>query len=699
MAQLILDIECSWTKGLNDKRPNPSPYLATNQLVSVGVKEVNKGEVIYLVFNHNDFKYDHFNDAKKALQSLLDSAKVVIGHNLKFDMSWLYTCGFKYDGELYDTMIAEYVFAKGQKTPLSLDECCKRYELPQKSDVLGDYRDRGINTHEVPLDLLIEYGKNDILITEQLYLKQQELIATNTDCKYMEKAIVLMNKTLPVLIDMERNGICIDMQELDSVEKDYRTEYDKLKHELQQIVVDKMGHTIINPESPEHLSWVLYSRKVKDKKEWAELFNLGSEMRNSVRKVKYGRYMSKPVFESLVREHTEKLKKTEAKQCEDCKGKGKQLKIKKDGSPFKKETLCKTCSGVGFKYVPLSAYAGFKLQPMGSEYTATGGFSTDKITLQELLKRDNLTDECRTFLTNLLRMNSISTYLGTFVEGIKKNVKDTILHTSYNQCITATGRLSSSNPNFQNLPRAKTFPIRRVIKSRFEGGQVFSVDFKQLEFRVAAILAKDEQAKNDILNNVDIHTFTRDVLVAAGLNIDRQAAKSHTFKPLYGGIKGTKEEETYYKAFLEKYKGIDTWQKELENEAVTTKQIKSPSGRIYRFDNCRRLSNGSVTGHTQIKNYIVQGFATGDICPVALINIWHRLRTLNCQSKLILTVHDDITIDVHPDEKAVVINVVKRIFKEMNMHVESWFDIRTEIPIDGDFSIGNNWLDKETIAA
>ncbi len=95
----------------------------------------------------------------------------------------------------------------------------------------------------------------------------------------------------------------------------------------------------------------------------------------------------------------------------------------------------------------------------------------------------------------------------------------------------------------------------------------------------------------------------------------------------------------------------------------------------------------------------MQGFATGDICPVALINIWHRLRTLNCQSKLILTVHDDITIDVHPDEKAVVINVVKRIFKEMNMHVESWFDIRTEIPIDGDFSIGNNWLDKETIAA
>lgn len=698
MKKLVLDIETNWTKV--EKKHNPSPYLSTNHLVSVGYIFFDESGILktdYLVFNHTEYLEPCQAENSRKLQTILDASDLVIGHNLKFDMSWLLECGFTYSKALYDTMIAEYVFSKGLKIPLSLAESCKRYGLDAKSDVLGEYRKNDINTDATPLKELIAYGEQDILITKQLYDKQQQLIAENAEYQYMLKAVSLMNQTLPALIDIERNGIFIDLESLDQVERDYREEYNKLKNELNEIVLEVMGHTPINLESSEHLSWVLYSRKVVDKKVWSELFNIGSEIRNSVLKVKHSRYMNNKEFIHNVKANTVKLKKTEASQCETCIGKGKVLKNKIDGSPFKKPTICKACNGNGYIYKELSAYAGFKLTPPGYKYASSGGFSTDKITLNELILRDDIDEKCKKFLTSLLRLNSISTYLSTFVEGIKKNVKDNILHSTFNQCVTATGRLSSSNPNFQNLPRAKTFPIRKVIKSRFKGGKIFSVDFKQLEFRVAAILAKDEQAKQDILNNIDIHAFTRDTITAAGQPMDRQDAKIRTFKPLYGGVKGTEAEEAYYQAFLQKYSGIDKWQKELENEALHTKQIKSPSGRIYSFPFVRRLANGSVSSHTQIKNYIVQGFATGDICPLALINIYHTIK--NMKSKIILTVHDDITIDVHPDEEEQIIKDIKYVFDVMNQSVEEQFGIATEIPIAGDFSIGDDWLNKKEIAA
>lgn len=695
--RIVLDIETTYTI-LENKRKNPSPYLSTNRLVSVGIVDIDTKEQHYFVLAHKEVQGQQIEE-KKQLQALLNKATLVVGHNLKFDIAWLLECGYSCNAELYDTMIAEYVFAKGQKIPLSLAASCERYALSSKLDILTSYFAKGYNTDEIPLSELIEYGIQDCLSTKELYEKHQSLMALNTDCAYMSKAVKLMNSTLPVLIDIERNGIYIDTAALEVVEKEYRLEYNSIKARLQEIITHVMGHTPVNLESPEHLSQVLYSRKVKDKKQWKEMFNLGTEIRNSVVKTKHSRYMPKTLFTKLVKEHTSVVYRTIASQCECCKGTGKIQKIKKDGSNFKNMTCCPECDSVGYKYEATDKVAGFRILPLNAEYAATGGFSTDKVTIMELLKDEKLKPVVREFLTGLLRLNSIATYLTTFVEGIKKNVKNNILHTSFNQCLTATGRLSSSNPNFQNLPRGKTFPVRRVITSRFENGQVFSVDFKQLEFRVAAILANDKQAEADILNNVDIHIFTRDTITAAGQPMDRQDAKIRTFKPLYGGIKGTEAEEAYYKAFLLKYKGIDEWQKSLENEALSTGQIKSPSGRIYSFPQVRRMPNGSVLGHTQIKNYIVQGFATGDITPVALIEIWHRLVSSNMKSKIVLTVHDDITLDVHPDEVEQVVTMVQRVFKNMNNFVEGWFGIQTKIPIEGDFSIGINWLDKKELLA
>ena len=89
------------------------------------------------------------------------------------------------------------------------------------------------------------------------------------------------------------------------------------------------------------------------------------------------------------------------------------------------------------------------------------------------------------------------------------------------QCVTSTGRLSSRNPNFQNQPRAKTFPIRKVINSRFENGKIMEIDFAQLEFRTAVFLSQDKQGMEDIKNGVDVHQYTADII-----GCSRQEAKA-----------------------------------------------------------------------------------------------------------------------------------------------------------------------------
>ena len=144
-------------------------------------------------------------------------------------------------------------------------------------------------------------------------------------------------------------------------------------------------------------------------------------------------------------------------------------------------------------------------------------------------------------------------------------------------------------------------------------------DYGQLEFRVAGLLSGCPVVLSDIQSGVDVHAFTRDTINEFDktlLQITRQDAKADTFKPLYGGQSGTPRQVSYYKAFMEKYSGIGAWQEELKREALRTKRVRLPSGREYAFPWARRLKGGYVAQSTNIVNYPVQGFATGDLVPL-----------------------------------------------------------------------------------
>lgn len=674
----VLDVETTKTELANGKE-TPSPYQPANSLVSVGwrTKSVRK----YCFFNHPDNTQDVVAN-RAALQKQLDNTTLLVGQSIKFDLQWLKEAGFNYTGRVYDTMTFEYLKQKGIKVGLGLAEIAERRNLQAKGDILKQYFKEGKNTTDVPLELLEEYGLGDVDITWDVFWQQVEEAKTNPELIQMCNMVRLTNDVTYVLAELERNGCKIDEQRLLEIEQEYRDELQRLENVLTDIVCEVMGHTKINLASPEHLSWVIYGRKVKDKKVWAEVFNIGSEERGSVVKKKRATFMSDSKFKATYTLLTERMVKTTAEQCPECSGSGYVQLYKKDGNPCKRLNVCKTCEKKGYVFIDRTEYAGLKLKPKSSSWCAAGGFKADGGTIEELLQ-DDISDTARMFLEALSRYNSISSYLSSFVDGIKYTMVNGILHTNFNQTIVTTGRLSSSNPNLQNMPRDKTFPIRTVFCSRWADGTVVDCDWSQLEFRVAGLLSGCPQVRAFVDAKKDIHSVSMTFFGWEGKE-GRQRAKAETFGPLYGKI--TKYTEYFYQQFP----GIQAWHTRLMDEAVTNKQTVSPLGRIYAFPGAKRLANGLVAGHTQIKNYSVQGMGW-DIMAMVLVDIYWRMQERKLKSLLILTVHDSLLADCYPGEEEAVRQCFQEGFGNINNLLKQRFNVISDMPFDYEIGSGRSW--------
>ena len=668
-----IDVETSYQK-TEAGGMDPSPFNPQNILVSVGVNDE------YYFTNHSE-RVDE--GCYHKIQKILDNTKLLIGHNIKFDLSWLLESGFKYDGNVYDTMIGEYILNRGIRKSLTLQMCCQRRKIGSKDDRIKEFMDRGISFENIPVDIVEEYGKIDVAITRKLFDSQMEDLRADKN-KHLLKTVKMMNEFLIVLTDMERNGININLADLSQVEKEYRAEYAYLKQKIDKIVYEKMGDTKINLGSPEQLSWLIYSKKPKDKHEWAKIFNTGVD--KFTKKNKKRPKFSFAQFRTLVANNSEPIHKTIASQCLHCNGKGVIRKVKVDGTPYKKYSKCDECHGEGFVYAKMAKLAGFNQRPRSVYDVSDSGFKTDRLTLNKIAGEAE--GEFREFIDAILRHNAISTYLNTFVEGLQNFTNDNgLLHPKFMQAVTATGRLSSRDPNFQNQPRGGTFPIRKVIQSRFKGGQILEVDFAQLEFRTAVFLAQDKQGMEDIKNKIDVHQYTANII-----GVSRQDAKAHTFKPLYGGTTGTDDEKKYYKKFAEKYADITKWHEELQTHAITYKRIKLPTGREYSFPYAERMPWGGSSYGTQIKNYPVQGFATADIVPLACIKIYELMKEQKVKSLLINTVHDSIVADVYPGEETVMSKIFRQGTASVVPALKEYYGINFNIPLDTEVKMGYDWL-------
>lgn len=538
MNILVGDVE-SIVQWLDGGKVDGSPYNPGNQLVSAGIVPIidgSIGEPKYWFFHHDEFTGSAA-DSKKELQEWLDWADVFVAHNAKFDLQWLIESGFNVPERAYCTHVGEYIFARGRKDiGLSLEDTCIRLDLPRKkSDLTRDYWDKGIGFESMPIEVVREYGIQDVISAAYLYLSQQKRLKEEENSS-LQATFDMSMEFMVELAHTQRNGIAIDMAALDEVETAYRAEQATLQERLKQITHEVMGDTPINLGSPSQLSQLVYSREIVNKTGWIETFNIGKNDRNKdLPRPK----MSVTQFDRAIRDHTVVMRRTVASQCSSCSGAGRYFRKKKDGTPFSKPSYCGVCSGSGFVYTPTRTVAGLKMLPQGVDDVRRDGFATDSESLEKLKQIADIDGNALAseFLAAMIRLNALDTYISNFCMGIRSAVRaDGILHPNFNQTVTSTARLSSSQPNFQNLPRGSTAPIRRVIVSRWKGGKILEGDFSGLEFRVAGELSGDEQIFADVLSGKDVHKQTASIIFQKSMDTihkrERQEAKPYTFAPI-----------------------------------------------------------------------------------------------------------------------------------------------------------------------
>jgi len=322
---MIITLDVENTVSNRGGKKHLDPFETGNTLVMVGYKMLD-GVCNVFTFDHSEVKEDAEAN-HKALQDVLDKTTLMIGHNLNHDLVWLWESGFKYDGLIFDTMISDYVLQRGVKLPSDLGSVAMRHGCEiLKQDTLKTYFKNGYSTRDIPHAELVEYLEHDLGSTEGIYKSIQTKLLTPEDAGLRE-TIDMSNEVAMVLTKIYHTGIKVDLKALDAVRLQFETERDDIVKLLQSHVRTLMGDTPINLNSPEQLSWIVYSRKPHNKTAWMTAITP---------------YMKDTEFKDAVKRHFTNVYKTKAVKCDACDGKGLVFKKKKDGSPFKSSSLPKS---------------------------------------------------------------------------------------------------------------------------------------------------------------------------------------------------------------------------------------------------------------------------------------------------------------------------------------------------------------------
>ena len=334
------------------------------------------------------------------------------------------------------------------------------------------------------------------------------------------------------------------------------------------------------------------------------------------------------------------------------------------------------------RFEPAKDYSG---RPM---LTDGGDPSVSEDAMAGLVPRTEKQREYLSKYAHWASMHSdVTKYLRKFGECCKQD--GGTLHASFNQCNTATHRLSSNGLTykiqFQNLNRR----FKPLFRARHDGWLVGEMDGAQLEFRVAAHLGRDRLALKDIVDGHDVHAYTASII-----GCSRQDAKRHTFKPLYGGTSGTPAERAYYEAFGAKYPSIADTQRGWTHTVLRTKRLETEWGLTYFFPQCKMTQSGYITFTNSIYNYPVQALATAEIIPLAIVAAWHRMKDM--ESFIVNTVHDSIIAEIHPDEVELFHEVAKEcLIKDAYYLMEKLYGVRLTVPLGAGVMVGTHWGSKD----
>lgn len=277
---------------------------------------------------------------------------------------------------------------------------------------------------------------------------------------------------------------------------------------------------------------------------------------------------------------------------------------------------------------------------------------------------------------------------GKFYGLFKQNAVQTGRLASSGIPILFKGKKKTMSVQMQNIPRE----FKRLFWSGEEEWLVVEFDSAQLEFRVAVDMGRDKVGLHEIESGVDIHSFTSKVLTDAGEPTDRQNSKQYTFKPLYGGGRGTPAVEAYCEFFKGKYVGISGTQRGWALKCADQKQFTTPYGMKFFFPDTKVQGSGYITNSTSIYNFPVQGFATGEIIPIALVYFWHRTRGLPV--KIMATIHDSIACKIRPDVVDEVTEIAKQALTlDVYEFLERVYKYRFKVPLGLGRKVSKHWSD------
>jgi DNA polymerase-1 len=334
-----------------------------------------------------------------------------------------------------------------------------------------------------------------------------------------------------------------------------------------------------------------------------------------------------------------------------------------------------------------------ELKPLKKTKT---GYSTDAEVLEKL-KDDH------PIVSLVLEYRKLGKLNSTYVEGLLEqgSRKDGVIHTSYNQTVTATGRLSSTDPNLQNIPvrTEESKLIRRAFKPVEEGNILMAADYSQIELRVLAHLSGDEKITQAYLDNIDIHTSTAsevfDIPIDMVNKAMRRKAKAVNFGIVYGisdfGLARdlsipVYEAKEYIETYFDRYPGVKAFIDNTITEAKTSGEVRTMLNRKRRIRNINSSNFNARSGAERMAmNTPVQGSAA-DIIKIAMLLVDEALKKEGLKAKMILQVHDEIILELPPKELDAAASLLRRCMEAA---------YKMSVPLTVDMKSGSTWYDME----
>lgn len=517
---------------------------------------------------------------------LENPATLKIGQNMKYDLQVLRSCGIRLAGPMFDTMIAHYLLHPEMRHGMDyLAEAYLNYQTIHIEELIGTGK-RQRSMADVPAQDVCPYAAEDADVTLRLRnVFAPQLEAEGCTALFRDIEMPLM----PVLAQMERNGVRIDTQGLEETSALYTRQMQQMEQEIHE-----MAGTQFNVSSPRQVGEVLFDQ-----------LHLSS-----------------------------KAKKTK-----------------------------------------------------------TGQYVTSEEVLQQLSGKAPIVDD-------ILNYRGMKKLLGTYVEALPKLIdkKDQHIHTSFNQAITATGRLSSSDPNLQNIPvRDDDGKEIRKCFIADEGCKWFSADYSQIELRIMAHLSGDENMIEAFREGFDIHRATASKIWKEPMqdvsDAQRKKAKQANFGIIYGitafGLAqrmdiSNKEARQLIDDYFHTFPKVHQYMEQAKDSTREKGYAETMFGRR-RYLPDIKSGNNTVRGFAERNaiNAPIQG-SEADIIKIAMIRIWRRFKEEHLRSKMILQVHDELNFSVYPDEKERVQEIVKHEMENA---------ANLSVPLTADSGWGDNWLE------